>query len=199
VAVPETWSRFRSAALAYRVLPANRQALLYRIALGLAVALVAYVLIEIAWTILQAGHACADCSAKGDPGGLGAAGLGGGAAALGGDDDPPGKSRFDNWLDNALGDGRPPKSVESVDPPAPRDPAAQQAAEDEARKGFEIYKHAVGTEGPIEAEEGSVADELNKAIDRFLDFSTGRTDVGGDGLPPDPQTGSVDGVGNPKP
>ena len=192
-------SRLGAAALSYSLLPSNRQALLYRIALGLAVALVAYVLIEVAWTLAQSADLCTKCSADGDPGGLGAVGLGGGAAALGGDDDPPGKSRFDNWLDNALGGGSPPKSVESVDPPAPQDPAAQQAAEDEARKGFEIYKHVVGTEGPIEAEEGSVADELNKAIDRFLEFSTGKTDVGGDGLPPDPQTDSVEGTGNPKP
>lgn len=171
----------RSAAATYLALPSRRQVLVYRIGLAILVGAAAFVVIELAWQALTLAGECTKCSADGDPGGLGAVSLGGGAAAGGLDDDPPGKSRFDNWMDDLLGSGRPPKSVESVDPPSsPPAPAAtpeeQAKALEDAKKLFDFYKRMIGTKGPMDMPEGSQGDTLNDAMDRVLDF--GETDTG---------------------
>jgi hypothetical protein len=179
----------RAAGAMYVGLPPEGRALAYRVGMGILVGLVVFVLVDLAWELVLAGAECTKCSVAGNPGGLAGAGFGGGAAAAGGDDDPPGKGRFDNWMDDLFGGGGgPPKSVEPVSP------EERQQMEDDARRGFEIYKHGIGSEGLVEPEEGSAFDELNKAFDRFLDFSSGETDVG-PGLPPD-DSGTVSRVGD---
>jgi hypothetical protein len=161
---------------------------LYRFLVGLTVGTAAYIAFQVLKIAAEASGLCTGCSAADDPGVLGAVGLGGGGAALGGGDDPPGKSRFDNWLDNVLGSGRPPPSVEAVDPPAP-DPEAQRQAEEEARRLMDLYKRLIGTKGPVDMPEGSVGGELNNAFDRVFGPSGGVGDIG---PPPEGSSGGGD-------
>ena len=62
--------------------------------------------------------------------------------------------------------------------------SVQPTEEERAEKAWEAYKGLIMTEG---APEGSAGDDINKAIDRFLDFSIGKTTIGeGTDLPKRP-------------
>jgi hypothetical protein len=173
---------------------ALRSQLARRLVIGISVGMAAFLLFQVIRLIAVASGLCTWCAAADEPDVLGAVALGGGGAVLGGgggdDEEDPGRSRFDRWLDDVLGGGRPPRSVEGVEPPSapspPPDPEAQRRAEEEARQLFDLYKRLIGTKGPVDMPEGSVGGELNNAMDRVLDFSSGSTDVGpsGDGDTP---------------
>ena len=182
---------------ARRTLPTVLRSGLYRLVAGLTVGTAAFLLFQVARFAAQASGLCTLCGAD-DPGILGAVSLGGGGAALGGGDDPPGKSIFDNWMDKLLGSGRPPPSVEGVEPPAPTapappDPEAQRQAEEEARKLMDLYRRLIGTKGTVDMPEGSVGGELNKAFDNVFGSSGGVSDIG------PPAEGSGDGGGDGRP
>lgn len=180
-----------------RPVPPVVSAVLYRLVVGLTVGTVAYLLIQVARVAAQASGLCTGCGAD-DPGVLGALGLGGSGAALGGDPEPPGKSRFDDWMDNLFG-GRPEATVEGVEPPAPPppappDPEAQRRAEENVRAMIDLYKRLIGTKGIVDMPAGSNGAALNDSLDRVFDPSAWMSDIG-----PPPDGSQADSGGDTRP
>ena len=157
-----------------------------RLAAGITVGVAVFLLFQVARLTLEAWGLCTGCNADGSPDLFGGAAAAGGGAAAGAGD-PPGGSWFDDWFDRHFGYHEPPPTIGPANPPPPPDPDQQKADADEAHRLFDIYKHALGLKGLVDMPDGSLGKELNDAMDRFLDFSSGKTDVG----PPPPQP--VDG------
>ena len=165
-----------------QILNLVRHGLGRRLFAGVTFGVLAWLVIQVVRLVAEASGICTGCAAADDPDTLAAVTLGGlgGSLGGGGDENNPPQSPFDRWMDNVLG-GRPERSVEGVDPPSapsppPADPEAQRAAEEEARRLWDLYKRAIGTKGVVDMPQGSLGDTLNDAMDAVLDF--GSTPIG---------------------
>jgi len=136
---------------AYRQLPAERKALVYRVGLAIVVGLTVYVLIELAWDLVVATGHCTGCPPVGDDlAGVGGAAAAGGAGAAGSRDAKPPK----DWLGDAMDSDRPPRPSTPITP------------EEEAEwvRNLESWK----VPG---AKPGSPAETWNRALDNVINFT----------------------------